>query len=113
MKKRANPFLSLQHHHHQPQRAKFSTGSDDVSKAVVEDDEEKKQHRVEKRIASHFPKVPRENIFAVLNLLRDENTIPFIARYRKHEIGFGSTSGQVMSEVEIKQIKDLFEEEEK
>ena len=113
MKKRANPFLSLQHHHHQPQRAKFSTGSDDVSKAVVEDDEEKKQHRVEKRIASHFPKVPRENIFAVLNLLRDENTIPFIARYRKHEIGFGSTSGQVMSEVEIKQIKDTFEEEEK
>ena len=111
MKKRANPFLSLQHHQ-QPQRAKFSTGSDDVSKAVVEDDEEKKQHRVEKRIASHFPKVPRENIFAVLNLLRDENTIPFIARYRKHEIGFGS-QGQVMSEVEIKQIKDTFEEEEK
>lgn len=112
MKKRANPFLSLQHHQH-PQRAKFSTKSDDVSKAVLEDDEAKKHHQIEKRIAAHFPQIKRENIFAVLHLLRDENTIPFIARYRKREIGFGSTSGQVMSEVEIKQIKDLFEEEEK
>ena len=111
MKKRSNPFLSLQHHQ-QPQRAKFSTGSDGVSKAVVEDDEAKKQRHVEKRIASNFPQIKRENIFAVLNLLRDENTIPFIARYRKREIGFGS-QGQVMSEVEIKQIKDTFEEEEK
>lgn len=112
MKKRANPFLSLQHSQH-PQRAKFSTKSDDVSKAVLEDDEAKKHHHIEKRIASNFPQIKRENIFAVLHLLRDECTIPFIARYRKREIGFGSTSGQAMSEVEIKQIKDLFEEEEK
>jgi uncharacterized protein len=110
MKKRSNPFLSLQH---QQQRAKFSTSVDDVSVVFVEDDDEKKQHYIQKRIASHFPQVPRENIFAVLQLLRDENTIPFIARYRKREIGFGSKSGQVMSEVEIKQIKDTFEEEEK
>jgi len=113
MKKRSNPFLSLQHHQHQQQRAKFSTSDDDVSVVFVEDDDEKKQHYIQKRIASHFPQVPRENIFAVLQLLRDENTIPFIARYRKREIGFGSKSGQVMSEVEIKQIKDTFEEEEK
>ena len=114
MKKRANPFLSLQHSQHPPQRAKFATTSDDVSKAVLEDDEAKKHHHhIEKRIASSFPRIKRENIFAVLHLLRDECTIPFIARYRKREIGFGSTSGQVMSEVEIKQIKDTFEEEEK
>ena len=112
MKKRSNPFLSLRHHQRQHQRAKFST-SDDVSVVFVEDDDEKKQHYIQKRIASHFPRVPRENIFAVVKLLRDENTIPFIARYRKREIGFGSNSGQVMSEVEIKQIKDTFEEEEK
>ena len=115
MKKRANPFLSLQHSQHSVQRAKFATtSSDDVSKQVLDDDEAKKHHQsIEKRIASNFPQIKRENIFAVLRLLRDECTIPFIARYRKREIGFGSTSGQVMSEVEIKQIKDLFEEEEK
>ena len=114
MKKRANPFLSLQHSQHHPRRAKFATASEDVSKAVkIEDDEAKKHHRIEKRIASNFPRIKRENIVAVLHLLRDECTIPFIARYRKREIGFGSTSGQAMSEVEIKQIKDLFEEEEK
>ena len=113
MKKRANPFLSLQHSQHHPRRAKFATASDDVSKAVkIEDDEAKKHHRIEKRIASNFPRIKRENIVAVLHLLRDECTIPFIARYRKREIGFGS-QGQAMSEVEIKEIKDTFEEEEK
>ena len=113
MKKRSNPFLSLQHSQHPHSRAKFSTKTDDVSKAVLEDDEAKKHHQIEKRIASSFPRIKRENVVAVLHLLRDECTIPFIARYRKREIGFGSTSGQVMSEVEIKQIKDTFEEEEK
>ena len=122
MKKRKarDPFLSLQHSQRGPpqrRRATFATTSDDVSTRVLEEDAKaKKKHhhqKIEKRIASSFPHIQSENIVAVLHLLRDECTIPFIARYRKREIGFGAMSGRAMSEVEIKQIKDTFEEEEK
>ena len=110
-RERSFPFASTSQHG--PQRAKFATTSDDVSTRVLEDAKAKKQFQIEKRIASSFPRIQSENIVAVLHLLRDECTIPFIARYRKGEIGFGSISGRAMSEVEIKQIKDVFEEEEK
>ena len=114
MKKRSRsfPFASTSSTR-TAKKSEIATTSDDVSTRVLEDDEAKKQFQIEKRIASSFPQIQSENIVAVLHLLRDECTIPFIARYRKGEIGFGSISGRAMSEVEIKQIKDVFEEEEK
>ena len=59
----------------------------------------------EKLFALFSPRIASANVRAVLRLLEDENSIPFIARYRKEQTGS-------LSEVDVKAIADAREREE-
>ena len=80
--------------------------SDSVPSVLVVSDEAKpKTTTTEEKLLSFFsPRIPSANVLNVLRLLSDENTIPFIARYRKEQTGS-------LTEVEIKAIADARERE--
>ena len=80
--------------------------SDSVPSVLVFSDEAKpKTTTTEEKLLSFFsPRIPSANVLNVLRLLQDENTIPFIARYRKEQTGS-------LTEVEIKAIADARERE--
>lgn len=54
------------------------------------------------QLTHEFPKTKRNHIESVLTLLEDDNTIPFIARYRKEMTGS-------MDEVMIKDLSDRYQ----
>jgi uncharacterized protein len=80
--------------------------SDSVPSVLdVFSNEAKAKTTTEEKLLSLFsPRIPSANVLNVLRLLSDENTIPFIARYRKEQTGS-------LTEVEIKAIADARERE--
>ena len=54
------------------------------------------------QLVSELTPISKEQIEAVLNLLSDGATIPFIARYRKEKTGS-------LDEVQIKNIQDRYQ----
>ena len=65
---------------------------------------QKSGYNMEKTLINDIVKISilEKQVIAVLNLLEENNTVPFIARYRKE-----ATGG--LDEVQIKQISDEYQ----